>query len=52
MAKLKKSQRELNKTATGVEVEIPTVKITRPSLPAHDNTKKAEKKSQKEPDVS
>jgi hypothetical protein len=48
MAKLKKSQRDLNKTA--VETEIPKRKsltLTRPSLPAQpENTEIVEKKSE------
>lgn len=44
IAKLMKSQRDLNKTATGVEKETPKVTITRPSLPSQDKTKRDEEK--------
>ena len=43
MAKFKKSQRDLNKTATGVESEIPKAKLSRPSLPAQGSAEPIEK---------
>lgn len=43
MAKFNKSLRDLNKTATGVDNEIPKVKLSRPSLPAQGNTDQIEK---------
>lgn len=43
MAKFNKSQRDLNKTATGVENKIPKAKLSRPSLPAQRKADHIEK---------